>query len=238
MSSELKLSIRQVRTAFSKLISTGEITLDTTNKYTVVSVCNYNIYQPEEDDQTTNKRQTRDKQTTNKRQTNDKQTTTDNKNNKNNKNNNKENNMPKNEFSEDKGQNSLNKNSKNYLSILEDLFKEEYLKSRGFEYKTATKLKDKKAFGKIAQYYKENNPTHNTEQAINGMQSFFADCMNIEDKFIRENISPMFIVSQITKINTIIKSSNNSTELDDYAIIENYFFKNNSENKIEEECPI
>jgi len=58
------LSVRSIRTALSKLISTGELTSKTTNKYTVITVNNYIDYQ-----ETTNK-------TTNKRQSNDNQTTT------------------------------------------------------------------------------------------------------------------------------------------------------------------
>lgn len=57
------LSVRQVRTSLSKLIKSKEIDKQTTNKYTIITVNNYNTYQ-DNDKQTTNKRQTNDKQTT------------------------------------------------------------------------------------------------------------------------------------------------------------------------------
>lgn len=77
------LSIRQIRTALGKLSETGEIITETTNKFTVITICKFDFYQSNEEDerqtsdkQATNERQSNDNQTTNKRQTNDNQTTT------------------------------------------------------------------------------------------------------------------------------------------------------------------
>lgn len=75
LSSQLNLSIQQIRTSLDKLIKTGEITKKPANKYTHIEVNNYNYYQAS------------NTEITNKQQTNNKQITT-NKNNKNNKNNN------------------------------------------------------------------------------------------------------------------------------------------------------
>ena len=77
LASELGVSTRQVRTAIEKLESTGEITRKTTNRFTVVTVENWSLYQAdydEDDKQMTNKRQTDDKQMTNGWQTDDKRT--------------------------------------------------------------------------------------------------------------------------------------------------------------------
>lgn len=62
--SECGLSIAKTRLALNKLKKTGEITIKTTTKYTVLTAINYNAYQ------------LNDKQMTNKQQTNDKQMTT------------------------------------------------------------------------------------------------------------------------------------------------------------------
>lgn len=67
LSKELKLSVRSVRTALEHLKSTGEVTVKTTSKYSVVTVSNYNSYQ-EVTRKTTNNRQSADKQATNNRQ--------------------------------------------------------------------------------------------------------------------------------------------------------------------------
>ena len=85
------LSIRTIRTCLSRLKTTSEITCETTNKNTLITICNYGKYQgvENESDKQTDKQS--DKQTTNKRQANDKQTTNPiyNNNNNNNNNNNK-----------------------------------------------------------------------------------------------------------------------------------------------------
>lgn len=66
------LTTQQVRTCLSRLERTGEITRKSTNKYTVISVCNFDSYQCDEElDQ-----QTSNKQATNKQQTDNKQITT------------------------------------------------------------------------------------------------------------------------------------------------------------------
>ena len=84
LADETGLSIQKVRTALKKLKSTGEITIKTTNKYTVISIKNYDLYQQKDAEQQA-EQQTNNKQITNKQQTNNKQITT-NKNDKNDKN--------------------------------------------------------------------------------------------------------------------------------------------------------
>lgn len=77
LANELGVSTRQVRTAMEKLESTGEITRKTTNRFTVVTVENWSLYQADYDDddkRMANKRQTDDKQMTNGCQTDDKRT--------------------------------------------------------------------------------------------------------------------------------------------------------------------
>lgn len=75
LSDDLKLTINKVRTALSNLEKTGEITRQTTNKYTVVSVVNYELYQSN-NNQTTNGSQTDSNQATDRPQTDHNQTTT------------------------------------------------------------------------------------------------------------------------------------------------------------------
>ena len=83
------LTTRQTRTALEHLQLTGELTSETTNKWRVITICNYDKYQASDDTDRQAERQAvsqdDDKQTTSNRQTNDKQPTT-NKNDKNEKN--------------------------------------------------------------------------------------------------------------------------------------------------------
>ena len=48
LAAEIGISEQQVRTALNKLESTGEITSRATNKYTIVTICNYERYQTAE----------------------------------------------------------------------------------------------------------------------------------------------------------------------------------------------
>lgn len=69
LANELGCSVRNIRTALNHLISTGELTSEATNRYRIITVCNYDKYQVDN-------RQA-DKQPTDSRQASDKQVTTD-----------------------------------------------------------------------------------------------------------------------------------------------------------------
>ncbi len=77
LASELGFTTQKVRTAIKKLKSTGEITTKSTNKFTIITVVNWEIYQGLEENPTskitstlTNEQQTTNNQITNKQQTN------------------------------------------------------------------------------------------------------------------------------------------------------------------------
>jgi hypothetical protein len=70
LADELNFSERQIRTAMEKLKSTGEVTYKSTNKFTIVTVVNWEDYQVCEEIPTkskTNERPTKDQQKTNER---------------------------------------------------------------------------------------------------------------------------------------------------------------------------
>ena len=79
ISSDTGISLQTIRTLLKKFEKTNEINTQTTNKYTIITICKYECYQQENEDSNT--------QLTNKQQTTNKQLTT----NKNDKNNKKEN---------------------------------------------------------------------------------------------------------------------------------------------------
>lgn len=67
LSADLDIPVRQVRTSLKRLVQTGEIDMQTSNKYTLVTICNYESYQIEEAPKkrkATRKRQTDDTQVT------------------------------------------------------------------------------------------------------------------------------------------------------------------------------
>ena len=71
LSKETGLTQQQVRTSLKKLQNTGEISVKSTNKYTVINICNYNDYQindkhyqPTNNQQVTNNQPTNNQQVT------------------------------------------------------------------------------------------------------------------------------------------------------------------------------
>ena len=142
------LTARQARTSLKRLESTGEIKVKTTNRFTMVTVCNYSKYQLTEKQS--------DKQTTNKRQTNDKQTTTTNKGNKGNKENNKDNTIELPEW-------------------LDGTLWNDYLEMRKSIKKPATLKAQKIAINKLVEFKEQgSNPNAIVEQSImNSWQGLF-----------------------------------------------------------------
>ena len=84
ISSEIGLSEQNVRTSLHKLEKTQNLTIKTTNKFSIITICNYDSYQSEksETNQQTNQQLTNNQPTTNQQLT----TNNNNKNNKNEKN--------------------------------------------------------------------------------------------------------------------------------------------------------
>lgn len=72
LSAETGLSYQQVRSCLDKLNKTGEINKQTTNKFTIITVCKYGKYQQS----SAGEQQAINKQTTNKQQSNNNQITT------------------------------------------------------------------------------------------------------------------------------------------------------------------
>lgn len=78
LADECGLSVRNVRTSIEKLEKTGEIIVQSTNKYTLITVCKFDVYQnleafEDSDRQTGDKQPTNDRQGTDKLPTNDRQ---------------------------------------------------------------------------------------------------------------------------------------------------------------------
>ena len=66
LSKEINLTVQQTRTALNKLKSTGEITIKTTNKNTLITIEKYNDYQDKNEENNKQNNTQRNKRTTNK----------------------------------------------------------------------------------------------------------------------------------------------------------------------------
>lgn len=90
LSQETGLSEQQTKTALKKLQSTNEITIKATNRFSIITLVNYGLYQDKKEDTNQQNNQPEEQQTTNNQPTDNQQaTTTKNENNNNNDNNNK-----------------------------------------------------------------------------------------------------------------------------------------------------
>jgi len=76
LAKELRFSVRSVRTALEHLKSTNELTIKTTNKYTLINVVKWANYQSNDNDNDTQTDKQKDKRPTSNRQATDKQPTT------------------------------------------------------------------------------------------------------------------------------------------------------------------
>ena len=77
LASDLDFSEQQIRCALTKLKSTNEITIETTNKFSVITLVNWEEYQFNDNSNNQQNNQGGNQQTTNKQPTNNQQTTTD-----------------------------------------------------------------------------------------------------------------------------------------------------------------
>lgn len=70
LNEKTKISIQKIRTCLSKLEKTGEINKQTTNKYSIITILNYDSYQGEQQtiNKQVNKQSTNNQQTTNNKQ--------------------------------------------------------------------------------------------------------------------------------------------------------------------------
>lgn len=76
LASTTGLSAQQVRTSLKRLISTSEITSQSTNRYTIITVCKYDSYQLNEESINKQNNEPLNNQATNEQQTDNKQITT------------------------------------------------------------------------------------------------------------------------------------------------------------------
>lgn len=94
-----------------------------------------------------------------------------------------------------------------------DIWKAEYGKSRGDEYLTVNKGKDREGIGKLVgllrSKFKENEGREaGREEMLERVRLTFNHALQIKDKFFRDNLTPMLLIAKINEIRNIIKNGN------------------------------
>ena len=92
-----------------------------------------------------------------------------------------------------------------YINQIIEIYKEEYQESRGLEYHSSAK--DRSAVGKLQRLYK--NKDKNTQDSLLDFRSFFKKCLEIEDKWLFENMTLSIINSKINEIKARLLNGTN-----------------------------
>lgn len=74
------------------------------------------------------------------------------------------------------------------------------------EYVVMNRGKEREAAGKLARYYRLKYPDGKTEDALMAFRQYFVSCKNINDNWLRNNMSLPIIMSKFNQINKIIKN--------------------------------
>jgi hypothetical protein len=98
------------------------------------------------------------------------------------------------------------KNGKDFVLKLLEQFQESYLDYMGLDYDVVNAGKDRAAIGKLLKIFKEKNPDQTSEQTIEGFRKFFDMCMQIDDDWIRSNMSPSIVLSKLNEIKNKIQN--------------------------------
>lgn len=171
LSKNTGISPQSIRTCLINLKSTNEITIKSTNKYSIITINKYEEYQLNERD--TNQQinqQTNNQSTSNQPATNHKQE--------------EENIRSKEERIKSIGENS------DFLDQVIQTYSEEH-----GDYKVLNRKKEREYAGMILAEYKSNNPNSNEEKTLNDLRIIFNGCINIDDKWKKENMCIRYIAN-------------------------------------------
>jgi len=95
---------------------------------------------------------------------------------------------------------SIIKNNPDYIDRIIDTFAQVH-----GDYYVLNKGKERKAAGKLLNFFKQIYPDDDKEKILDHLRAFFKKCMSIEDSWYRNNISIPLIVSKYNEINQILK---------------------------------
>jgi hypothetical protein len=93
---------------------------------------------------------------------------------------------------------------KSFFEEIKNIFSEEFLKSRGFDFSFTNHGRVNKSISILLEAWKVKNQGKDTSEAIEGFRWLFNEALKIQDKYFHENMDINFIANNINKINTII----------------------------------
>jgi hypothetical protein len=90
-----------------------------------------------------------------------------------------------------------------------DQIVETFVKEHG-SYEVITPGKEREMAGKLLKIYKSKYPDSSSEETIEGLRGYFNLCVNINDQWLRDNMSLSTIISKFNTINKILKNGNST----------------------------
>jgi len=182
LSEDTGISVQSIRTCLINLKSTNELTIKSTKKYSLITICKYEEYQlnEKEANQGVNQ-QTNPQLTINQPSTNHKQ--------------------------EDKKIRSKEKRSKPIgdSSKFLDRIIQTYSEEHG-DYKVLNPKKEREYTNMILKEYKSNNPNSDEEKTIADLRVIFNGCINIDDQWKRDNMCIRYIANNYNVLKQYFKN--------------------------------
>ena len=74
------------------------------------------------------------------------------------------------------------------------------------DYEVLNRGKERAAAGKLVKVYKARVPKATSEETLQGLRPYFEKCVNIDDAWLRTNMSLPLIVSKFNEINKLLKN--------------------------------
>ena len=199
LSKRTGLSERSIRTFIKRLKNDQQIAIKTTNKFTIITICNYNTYQ----NVTNENDPTNDQLSANKRPASDHKQEL-----KNYKEINNNIRDPEKKFSGNP--------PNDFIDLIINTFSEEYEKVNKTPYVTISKGKERAAAGKILKLHKEKQPDMTSDETIVSLRTYFRACVKIPDKWHHEKMSLSHLVSNFNEINNKLYQQNKPASNKEY----------------------
>jgi len=90
---------------------------------------------------------------------------------------------------------------------------EAFCKAHG-NYEILNRGKERAAAGKLLKLYKQKYPDADSEKTIEGLKTYFKLCVNIEDNWLRQRMALPLIVSKFNEINAVLNGKSKKSATD------------------------
>lgn len=188
LSQDTGISVQSIRTCLTRLKSTDEITIESTNKFSIITICKYDYYQDNNSDDNnqinnqTNKQLTNNQQTTNNKQ----------------------------EDKEDKERKEDLRKEKDFFEKIILSFKEQY-EIKNKKYSIGNMTKELHNAELVYKQYKENNPDSDEDKTLSDLKLIFNACVNIKNDWYSQNMSLGLIASKYNQLKQILNGEQATT---------------------------